>query len=95
MMNQNEYEIKLLQEKIAGQRRILQIEMRQLREKLQPQQLVRRAGVALAPQILALPAMKMLRKNSGKIKLIAAALLAAALPFLLKSGQSTDSENEQ
>ncbi len=90
-MNQKEFEKKLLQEKIAAQRRFLQLEFSRFKQEMHPLHLVQKAGKSLAPKILATPALKFILQGKGKnnFKLMLTGLAAAAIAILFKAGHSS------
>ena len=52
-MNKAEFEKKLLQEKIAAHRRILELETKQVKQALHPRNAIARAGKSIAPKLAA------------------------------------------
>ncbi|KAA3620461.1 MAG: hypothetical protein DWQ05_00545 [Calditrichaeota bacterium] len=89
-MKQNEFEKKLLQEKIAAHRRILQLETRLLKKELNPKRALHNLSKTVAPKLLAIPALQSIigGTNKHKFKLLLVAAAAMLIPFVLNESRS-------
>ncbi|KAA3663147.1 MAG: hypothetical protein DWQ10_00815 [Calditrichaeota bacterium] len=78
-MNKAEYEKKLLQEKIAANRRIFQLESKQIKQEMHPARAARHMGKKLAPKLATIPVIKYITSNKNNNTLRLAVIAGAAL----------------